>query len=464
MFQRNDPYARNLPMNIRQALAVGSRAGSLIPGVRPASLVGQGGSQWPSLWGAPPVEMAHGGKLRVTPTATGGAARPVALTNSDPNWNPVNPGTPVGPGAYVPPKTPPPGTVWDPHYGNNEYLRGMPPPGTLDTTNVPNPYGDVSQQSAPAWYQSDWMRQQYGPGNYSMPLYSANRARIGADWAASPQRTAPSMAEGWDQGLTARVEVANARSTGAGAGGGGGGGSNRPAIVGMFRQGYLAGRDAGQGPPGPYGIPSQTWNRMNPDQQAEIGAQIAAIFPNEQPGDFAARVGKPFGSPGGWDSSTPATMDVSWQQRQASWQRRDQENQREQQERQLEHPERYPSGATPPWLQTVPPPQYPGGEPTMTSGGIPLGDDGTTPNPNQYVANAARLLGPALAGNPFITPEGLARLRRGYAPLENEIQPAFYHYTSPVIQQALAGLRQSVGYRPEEQQFTASQFQPRSLY
>ena len=124
-----------------------------------------------------------------------------------------------------------------------------------------------------------------------------------------------------------------------------------------------------------------------------------------------------------------------------------------------------PGGGFGPQLQTVPPPsQFPGGEPTMTSGGIPLGADGTTPNPNRWVANAARLLGPALAGNPFITPEGLARLRRGYAPLENEIMPAFYRYTSPVIQNALMGLRQSVGYRPEEQQFTASQFQPRSLY
>ena len=34
----------------------------------------------------------------------------------------------------------------------------------------------------------------------------------------------------------------------------------------------------------------------------------------------------------------------------------------------------------------------------------------------------------------------------------------------PVIQQALAGLRQSVGYRPEDAQFIARQFTPGSLF
>ena len=92
----------------------------------------------------------------------------------------------------------------------------------------------------------------------------------------------------------------------------------------------------------------------------------------------------------------------------------------------------------------------------------PVGEDQN--NPNQQVSSAARLLMQALSGNPFITPEGIQRMQRGYAPLENEINPAFYRYTSPVIQQALSGLRQSVGFRPEEQQFTAAAFRPRSLY
>ena len=94
----------------------------------------------------------------------------------------------------------------------------------------------------------------------------------------------------------------------------------------------------------------------------------------------------------------------------------------------------------------------------------PAGQPVNPNNPNQQVANASRLLMQAMSGNPFITPEGLQRMQRGFAPLENEINPAFYRYTSPVIQQALSGLRQSVGYRPEEQQFTAAQMRPRSLY
>ena len=54
-------------------------------------------------------------------------------------------------------------------------------------------------------------------------------------------------------------------------------------------------------------------------------------------------------------------------------------------------------------------------------------------------------------------------MRAGYAPLEQGINPAFYRYTSPVIQQALMGLRQSVGYRPEDAQFIAQQFTPGGL-
>mgnify|MGYP001573963092 FL=1 len=85
-------------------------------------------------------------------------------------------------------------------------------------------------------------------------------------------------------------------------------------------------------------------------------------------------------------------------------------------------------------------------------------------NPDQAIRNAAQLFAGSVAGNPFIDPNELARLRAGYAPLEQGINPAFYRYTSPVIQQALAGLRQSVGYRPEDAAFIAQQFTPGGLY
>ena len=92
-------------------------------------------------------------------------------------------------------------------------------------------------------------------------------------------------------------------------------------------------------------------------------------------------------------------------------------------------------------------------------------------NQNVDIRNAAQLFGQSLTdpitggpGNPFIDPEELARMRAGYVPLEQGINPAFYRYTSPVIQQALAGLRQSVGYRPEDAQFIARQFTPGGLF
>ena len=84
-------------------------------------------------------------------------------------------------------------------------------------------------------------------------------------------------------------------------------------------------------------------------------------------------------------------------------------------------------------------------------------------NPDRPIRNAAQLFSGSVAGNPFITPEELARMRAGYAPLEQGINPAFYRYTSPVIQQALAGLRQSVGYRPEDAEFITRQFTPAGL-
>ena len=76
---------------------------------------------------------------------------------------------------------------------------------------------------------------------------------------------------------------------------------------------------------------------------------------------------------------------------------------------------------------------------------------------------AAQLLMPALKGNPFMTPEALQRLQEGNLPDLNMINPAFWQYTSPVITQALQGLYQSGGVRPEEQQFTAQQWTPLGL-
>ena len=105
------------------------------------------------------------------------------------------------------------------------------------------------------------------------------------------------------------------------------------------------------------------------------------------------------------------------------------------------------------------PPGYAGGprppDPYAAYGGA---------NPDMAIRNAAQLFSGSVAGNPFITPEELARMRAGYAPLEQGINPAFYRYTSPVIQQALAGLRQSVSYRPEDAEFIARQFTPGGLY
>ena len=116
-----------------------------------------------------------------------------------------------------------------------------------------------------------------------------------------------------------------------------------------------------------------------------------------------------------------------------------------------------------PAMQPFGPPPPVMGQPTMQPPGDPYAAYGGM-NPNMDIRNAAQLFGGAVAGNPFIDPEELARMQAGYAPLEQGINPAFYRYTSPVIQQALAGLRQSVGYRPEDAQFITRQFTPGSLF
>ena len=84
-------------------------------------------------------------------------------------------------------------------------------------------------------------------------------------------------------------------------------------------------------------------------------------------------------------------------------------------------------------------------------------------NPNTDIRNTAQGMAGMFAGNPFMSPEGLQQLQRGYVPTDQQVNPAFYRYTSPVIQQMLAGLRTSVGYRPEDQAFTQQQFTPMGL-
>lgn len=78
-------------------------------------------------------------------------------------------------------------------------------------------------------------------------------------------------------------------------------------------------------------------------------------------------------------------------------------------------------------------------------------------------SNAAQLLSGALQGNPFVTPEGLARLYSGRAPLLNEIDPTFWAATSPTLRDALLGLYQSMGMRPEDVEFTMRQWTPQGM-
>lgn len=128
----------------------------------------------------------------------------------------------------------------------------------------------------------------------------------------------------------------------------------------------------------------------------------------------------------------------------------------------------------------IAPPSIPGGAPTAGAGleGLQslvgwspealgsLGDitaSGKMNTTNPEIANAARGLSGTMKGNPFITQEGLLQMARGFAPDENQIDPAFYKYTSPVIQQMLQGLRTSTGYRAEDQAFTQQQFTPGAL-
>jgi hypothetical protein len=48
----------------------------------------------------------------------------------------------------------------------------------------------------------------------------------------------------------------------------------------------------------------------------------------------------------------------------------------------------------------------------------------------------------------------------GYAPDMNAFQPAYGQYTSPVVQQAMQGLYQSFGIRPEDVEHQQNQWRP----
>ncbi|KKN72529.1 hypothetical protein LCGC14_0410330 [marine sediment metagenome] len=112
----------------------------------------------------------------------------------------------------------------------------------------------------------------------------------------------------------------------------------------------------------------------------------------------------------------------------------------------------------------LPPEPFPGGlggqpvsiSPSPVTLTPPVIDDSPT-------AQAARLLSGAVAGNPFISQEGQGRLQGGQAPLLNQITPSFFRQTSPVIQQSLLGLFQSLGLRPEDVSFIMQQFTPRGF-
>ena len=79
------------------------------------------------------------------------------------------------------------------------------------------------------------------------------------------------------------------------------------------------------------------------------------------------------------------------------------------------------------------------------------------------LANAARRFSGSVATNPFITQPGRTDLTSGYLPNLSMINPAFWRYTSPVIQQALSGLYRSGGLRLEDLDFIKNMWRPMGL-
>ena len=76
---------------------------------------------------------------------------------------------------------------------------------------------------------------------------------------------------------------------------------------------------------------------------------------------------------------------------------------------------------------------------------------------------AAQLLFGAVRNNPFITPEGRANLEQGLAPLLNQINPAFWRYTSPTIIKSLESLFRSLGLLTDDLRFTIGSRRPTAL-
>ena len=73
------------------------------------------------------------------------------------------------------------------------------------------------------------------------------------------------------------------------------------------------------------------------------------------------------------------------------------------------------------------------------------------------LAEVAKLLGPAVASNPFLTPRAKEMLAKGRAPLFEDVSPAFYRHTAPSIVQTLQGLLASTGnFTREDVEFFGS--------
>ena len=80
------------------------------------------------------------------------------------------------------------------------------------------------------------------------------------------------------------------------------------------------------------------------------------------------------------------------------------------------------------------------------------------------LALAARTVLEGVQGNPFITPEGKKALARGGVPAFNQINPAFYRYSSPTVIQALTALYPMTQlFSPEDPAFFANLFRPRGF-
>lgn len=92
----------------------------------------------------------------------------------------------------------------------------------------------------------------------------------------------------------------------------------------------------------------------------------------------------------------------------------------------------------------------------------PPGVPGQVPG-NAYTANAARLLGGAVANNPFLTRPARTGLSAGNIPPINQIDPAFWKYTTPSVSKSLLGLFESVGRPREDVLFTSGRYRPPSF-